>query len=141
MMHPVFLLCGAHSSVNHHGHHYYQHIAEKMAFGRLMAPDESVIRARLPWSSAAHLPCIPLRGCQATELCGSLRINSENTYVSTRCSGQAAAAHCHATSKSVRDSQKKKKRRKKCPTQSLEASRIREALEKYVSQSREVGGE
>lgn len=36
---------------------------------------------------------------------------------------------------------KKKKKRKKCPTQSLEASRIREALEKYVSQSREVGGE
>lgn len=30
--------------MNHRGH-YYQHIAEKMAFGRLMVPDENVIIA------------------------------------------------------------------------------------------------
>ena len=28
--------------MNHNGHHY-QHIAENMAFGRLIAPDEDVI--------------------------------------------------------------------------------------------------
>lgn len=93
-MRPV-LFCGERSSMNHHNH-YYQHIAQKMAFGSLMAPDENVIRAVYlgPQQHTSLHHTMWLLGNRTQwqpGIGGGLWINGENTSVSTQCSGQAAA--------------------------------------------------
>lgn len=148
VLHPVclFFVCYWEcSSTNHHGH-YYLYTAEKMAFGRLRAPDEDVIRAVYlgPQQHTSLHHTTRLLGNRSLWwplIGGGLWIDGENTYVSTECSGQAAA-HCYSKTKKGKILKNERNILNHCLSlaQSLKASRISVSPNKCMSQSGEVWG-